>query len=68
MLGREPSRLLDCLGLFATSTVGLDALRVFVVGGWRFVAFLGLPLGARAGFKTGDSRKAEGDGMAIVAM
>lgn len=69
-LGHVPSRLFVCLGLDWPLTCAADLRWCFAAVDFFLEEALTvtLALGEGAGFVTGDRRKADGDGMVIVAI
>jgi hypothetical protein len=63
-----PLRLFDCLGFTVPSGRSFTSAFGFVAVEWRFVAPLVVLACGLGEFSTGDSRKAEGEGMLIVSM
>lgn len=63
-----PLRLFDCLGFTVPSGRSLISGFGFVAVDWRLVAPLVVLARGLGDFSTGDSRKAEGEGMLIVSI
>ena len=63
-----PLRLFDCLGFTVPSGSSLISGFGFGAADWRFVAPLVVFPRGLGDVRTGDSRKAEGEGMLIASM
>lgn len=71
-LEHVPSRLFVCLGLERAPACGPDLRLCFATADFfleeALTVILGVGVGVGAGFVTGDRRKADGEGIVIVAI